>query len=197
MIKRIIVIGIISLLFFFTVCVSSCRLGAEDCECNGLFNNKIINIPGMCEKISIKLCSVCDFCSSEIQYNSEKLEEENIIIQNVKKVDNSTGTGDNGYITVKIELLFEDPYEEIFDFGNVRYLTYTVKVYDSGELVGKAIVSRVENEVAKNRNKFTESYKNRNCYIDYINVQIENYIDGNYTFEIENIDCEVYINNEQ
>ena len=43
--RRILIILLIFILAFSTICISGCRIGDESCNCHGLASNDVINCP--------------------------------------------------------------------------------------------------------------------------------------------------------
>ena len=87
----------------------------------------------------------------------------------------SDGTGRNGYITVRYAIK-----DTCISNLWINYPEFKFKVYDDSVLVG-AVEYRAESVVLRD----TATINDTVYFVGYMNVEISEYINGNYTFEID------------
>lgn len=181
----------ISVLFAILFCVisSSCTLGGADSNCHGLCNNGLINVPKWL--LTCYNDCMCSGCEITKEFEESAFTKEDYQVWDVGVCDNSEGNGKNGYVTVRLKLdfprLFQIPYADI------HYLTYKVNVYDDGVLAGSGIVVRNTDEIKNLRETYVESYPvsdmmSQPLYVDYFNVEITDYVSGNFTCTVEYVE---------
>lgn len=161
----------IAISLFFVICLglvfsTGCRLGPEECECRGLCDNKVINNP----------CGACydESCSGRSYEDISKEDFKTIAYI----YENSGGNGKNGYITVYYQV--SGSYDSITKkygflgyYENVRLF---IEIYDADTLVGKETVGI---ELTRETDGWgTEGY---------VNVEIPQYIYGDFSCAITEI----------
>lgn len=168
----------------FCLIASGCTLGGPNSSCHGLCNNSLINIPDMC--LNCYNGCLCSSCNTT-EFKEMPFTDEDYTFVDASVCENSEGNGQNGYVTVKLRLDFP-----ALETADVHYVTYKVNVYDNGVLAGSAIVVRSKEEIKQLLDTYKEYVPIEGetliadaFYVDYFNVEITNYISGQFTCELE------------
>ena len=181
--RRILIILLIFMFAFSTLCISGCRMGDESCNCHGLASNDVINCP-----LWSTQCGVCAFdcvyrlCGDSFDAMYRDLEKDEFKLESLSVVSQSDGKGSNGYITVNTRFTTTLSYD-------IFYISYKINVYDNGSLVGSAIVTVNEEEWREKIKTITKGEST--TFENTINVQIDTYISGNYQLELEYVEGKV------
>ena len=170
------------MLALFSLSATGCKIGKDKQWIGGLCANDCVNIPYCFYSCFTDSCS----CLSFRGYHA--LTENDFHISATEICQNSQGTGQNGYVTVKVSI--ENGSNSTYVFGEYIYhLAFKINVYDDGALVGSAIVVRTEEEIENlTQETYTDTYPRNitnRVYTEYFNVAIEEYMLGNYTCSIE------------
>ena len=144
------------------------------------FMCRSFNLLGKCS-YGLYNCVCNDGCNLMLAQEHELNNNEGDVI--ITRMENSDGTGRNGYITVRYAVR-----EEILPQGlqlNMPYIKFNV--LDSGITVGA-----VEYDSYDYLTLSTIVIDNVTYHAGYFNVEISEYINGNYTFEIESFAYRTY-----
>ncbi len=177
--KRVLIMILVFSMLFLCLALAGCRVGKDRVWYGGLCANDCINVPNCF--VNMWDCMWGD----DYELNYRELSESDYELYALEVCTNSEGTGENGYVTVKVQMA-EGSTGGYAVFGDyVYYVSYQVDVYDEDVLVGSAVVTRRHGELAD----LVETggpppYDKVPCYTEYFNVEITEYISGNYTCEL-------------
>ena len=183
--KRFITIFLVFALLFSMLCFTGCRIGPEECNCHGLTSNAVVNLPHWLNELSLLFekildCScACIGCETTAYTDTHyrDLRKDEFRIKELTRLTNSDGVGSNGYITVSATFENEIPYYRVL------YISYKINVYDGNTLVGNAIVTLNSEDVHETTTK--------EGLTKIINIEIDRYISGDYSLELEYVSGKV------